>query len=379
MMPRSTFVQQGQLRWCLPQVSGRGAGLGNELVPWARVQLMAQVLGARALHPAFGLNTRPYRQHFHTGRGDWLMHRALARCLPVIDFDEAAYQRCGAGDVVHAFGRFADQEQLHQRGPLVVRTQGMWGGLDHIVRAREWVRARLYASRWAARNLADLGLRLDPDRLTVAMHVRLGDFEAAGQAQAYRGRFNVALPLDWFVQAGIQLQQALHGRVQFLIFSDGSAEQLQPLTRHLHTVPTQASHPADVSDLLAMAQADLLLCSVSSYSAWAAFLSQGHYLWFEPQLHPMGAGWGSVWGHEPGQQAPHSPSRQACLARQHEGPAPAPGRAWTLAPGAAIAPALLRDLEQRLHLRRPSADLMRYGAVPMATSATPHGFHTETA
>jgi len=360
-------------QWVLPQVQGRGAGLGNELITWARAQLMAQVLGARALQPAFGLNRRPYRQHFNTPRHDWLLQAALVRSLPVVDFDETDYLRLGGGDVVDAFSRFAQQQGLHGRRPLVIRTQGMWGGFGHIVRAREWVRARLHASRWAAANLAELGLRLHPDRLTVAMHVRLGDFDAARDVQAYRGLFNVALPLDWFIQAGLQLQQALGDKVQFLVFSDGTPEQLRPLTRHLRSVPTQVRHPADISDLLAMAAADLLLCSVSSYSAWAAFLSHGHYAWFAPQLQPLDGGWGAVWGHEPAQQATLSPTLQALVQRSLEGPAAPPGRAWALGPQVDLPDALLADLALRHAQRRPEADLMRYGVAPLAS---PQGFHT---
>jgi hypothetical protein len=387
MTAAAPIAHTGQLRWCLPKVQGRGAGLGNELIPWARVQLMAQVLGARALAPAFGLNQRAYHRHFGSSRGDWLMHAALERSLPVVDFDEAAYLASGGGDVVHAFGRWAHQLGLHERRALVVRTQGLWGGYGHIARARDWVRARLHASRWAAANLAELGLRLDPHHLTVAMHVRMGDFEAAREPshshdphhehshEHYRGRFNTALPLDWFVSAGVQLQQALGARVQFLVFSDGTPEQLRPLTRHLHCVPTHVRHPADVSDLLAMAGADLLLCSVSSYSAWAAFLSQGHYLWFAPQLHPLGQGWGAVWGHEAQQNMPYSPTLQAWAAHKAETQPRAPSRAWAMAPGAELPAGLLAELEHRHALRRPCADLMQYGVVPMGK---PHGFHTET-
>lgn len=367
-------------RWVLPHVQGRGAGLGNELITWARAQLMAQVLDAQALHPAFGLNRRPYRQHFGTSRLDWVVHGALARTLPVIDFDERQYQAHGGGDVVDAFSRFVHREHLHDRGPLVVRTQGMWGGFGHIARARGWVRARLQASRWAAANAAELGMRLHPDRLTVAMHVRLGDFDAARDVRAYRGLFNVALPLDWFLQAGLQLQQALGDQVQFLVFSDGTPDQLGPLTRHLRTVPTAVRHPADISDLLAMADADLLLCSVSSYSAWAAFLSTGQHVWFAPQLQPLPGGWGSVWGHEAAQTTAGSPTLQACAQRSAEGADAPSGRSWALGPEDHLPAALLADLATRLAHRRPAADLMRYGVVPLAPPHTaPHAFHTATA
>ena len=262
-------------QWCLPQTQGRGAGLGNELVPWARAFLMAQVLRARWLHPAFGLNGRGYRRHFGTPAWDWLVHRAMAAGLPHVRFDEADHLAHGGGDVTESFARFAQARGLAERGPLVVLTSGMWGGIHHIARAREFVRGALYGARHAAHNLAELSSRLHPDKLTVAMHVRLGDFEAASPGlQTYRGRFNCALPLEWFMQIGHQLRDHWGDAIQFQVFSDGDPQALAPLLQLLKPVNTRCAHPADVSDLLALSRADLLVCSVSSYSIWAAALSR---------------------------------------------------------------------------------------------------------
>jgi len=62
--------------------------------------------------------------------------------------------------------------------------------------------------------------------------------------------------------------------------------------------------------MLALADADLLVCSVSSYSAWAAFLSNTPYLWFEPNLQQMD-GYYSIWGHEARQQHADGYTRKA--------------------------------------------------------------------
>jgi hypothetical protein len=354
------------MQWCLPLVQGRGAGLGNELVPWARAYLMAQVLGAHCMTPAFGANARGYRQHFGTPRLDFAWHRLMAATLPRLHFGEADFEAHGGGDVVQAFTRFAAAHGLQGRQPLLVTTDGMWGGLLHVARAREFVRATLYGTRYAARNLAALAARLDPDKLTVAMHVRLGDFESpVDDPNAYRGRFNCALPLAWFLNIGRQLQAAFGPGVQFQIFSDGSAAQLAPLRALLNPVDTRCRLPADVSDLLAMSQADLLVCSVSTYSVWAAGLSSAPYLWFAPQLHPHAQAWASVWGQEARQQQPGSPTLQA-LADQQARPVAA-GRAHPLDPDAALPDALLAQLQRHAREGSRSGDLTRYGVARLAT------------
>lgn len=111
------------LRYVIPWVHGRGAGLGNELIPWARAFLMAQVVGGRSLPPAFGLNPRRYWRHFGTPRYDWITHRLLVRTFPVIEFAQSDYEENGAGDVVDAFRAFAEGSKLLDRPRYVVVTK----------------------------------------------------------------------------------------------------------------------------------------------------------------------------------------------------------------------------------------------------------------
>jgi len=85
----------------------RGYGLGNEFLPWARAFLASQVLDAKLLPPAFGMNRRAYWRHFNTAPDDWIRQRALQYLLPVVEFREADYLAHGGGDVVTALERFA--------------------------------------------------------------------------------------------------------------------------------------------------------------------------------------------------------------------------------------------------------------------------------
>ena len=354
-----------KLRFCLPDVNGRGAGLGNELVPWARSFLAAQVLGARSLAPAFGLNTRGYGRHFGTPHYDWLQHRLLKAALPVVEFGEADYLAHGGGDVVAALRRFADAHQLMQRRAFVLTTRGMWGGMRHIEAARAFVASTLYSSRFAARNLLAVRERLDPALPTVGIHVRLGDFAAALQPHEYAGRFNVSLPLDWYRRVAESIHVQLQGKVQFLIVSDAAPDRLQALCRGLPCLLTGDFPDSDCSDMLALAQADLLVCSVSSFSVWAAFLSDAPYLWYGPNLHQHAEGFASIWGHEAGQQVAGSGTRQAIAAVVNSGNAG--GRAWAVAHDGAVPAAALPQFNT--WRRNADTDLIRYGVISPARPA----------
>lgn len=358
------------LRYCMSRVRGRGAGLGNELVPWARAHLMAQVLGATDLPPAFGLNPRRYGRHFETPSLDWIHHRALTQALPVIEFTEADFYAHGGGDVLDAFRRFAASRRLSDRKAFVIVTEGMWGGYRHVAAARRFVLSTLQASRYAERNLRTIAGRLDPARRTVGMHVRLGDFAPPVASHAYRGQFNISIPLEWYCRVARSLVEQLGDTLQFLIASDGTAEQLRPLTEQFRCVSTTDIADSDCSDLLALARTDLLVCSVSSFSAWAAALSRSPYLWFEPSLHRHEEGYYSIWGHEARQRGDSGETRRALRAWEQR-PFLRP-RGWPVTLSGEVgheAVATLRDCSSPRWAANTAADLVHYGVVPARASA----------
>ena len=341
------------LRLCIAQVRKRGYGLGNELIPWARALLAAQVLDAHFLPPAFGLNRRRYWRHFGTPRYDWLRNRALQRLLPRVEFGEADWRAHGGGDVLPALRSFAAAHRLLERRAYVFTTSGLWGGYLHIEAARMQMRAVLQTSRFAARNLVRLAARLDPARITIGMHLRFGDFRPATAAQDYRGVWNTRLPIEWYVNVARRLRQELGAAAQFLVVSDGDAAQLRPLLAAVPCVTTADIPDSDCSDLLALADADLLVCSVSSYSQWAAFLSQAPYIWFAPSLQVHADGRGSLWGGSFADSAvpPAGDRLPRGLAVGLDGALPA---------------ALPELLRQRRAYLRPEQDLVRGGLAPLS-------------
>ncbi len=308
------------LRYCLSRVKNRGYGLGNELLPWARAFLASQVLDARLLPPAFGMNRRAYWWHFHTAPDDWIYHRALEYLLPVVEFTEADYLAHGGGDVVTALQGFAAARRLHQRRAYVLVTEGLWGGYHHIEAAREFIRSTLYQSRYAARNLLQLRARIDPHKLLVGMHVRLGDFSPPGSAGDYHRASNISLPIEWLESLARCLDQALGDGWQLLLITDGTEQQLKPLTSQWACITTNDLAPGDCSDVLALAGADLLVCSPSSFSTLAAFLSDSPYLWFMPNLYQHPEGFYSQGDYDAQRDKPGNPTR-AALQRLTNAPA----------------------------------------------------------
>ncbi len=353
-------------RYCLPRVRRRGYGLGNEMIPWARAFLAAQVLHAKLLPPAFGLNRRGYWRDFNTSPDDWIAHRAIQRILPVVQFTEADFLAHGGGDAVTALRSFAAAHRLHERHLYLLVTDGLWGGYSHIQAAREFVRSTLYQSRYAARNLLQLRDRIDPAKIIVGMHVRLGDFAAPTTIANYRRLPGASLPFDWFHNVAACLQRAFGNDWQLLLVSDGEQERLQRLLDSFPCIITADLPNVDCSDVLALAEADLLVCSASSYSSLAAFMSDSPYLMFAESLFAHPEGCYSMHG-DPDKSKPHSsptPIAVQYFAGASDASDASGARGTAVNADGDVPMAVLATAAARRDLRRWQLDLVRGGVTP---------------
>jgi hypothetical protein len=356
------------MRICIPAISGRrGAGLGNELFPWAKAFLASTALDATMTHPAWGLNARGYHRDFCTGRLDWLRQGATRLVLPTIDFDEQAFRATGMADYDAAVAAFAAERGLARRRHFVFRTSGMWGGFHAIRKARVFVLAELLKARGAVQNVHAVLSQVPAGKSLVAVHIRRGDFQNADAGTDWRGRFNVALPLAWYLATCTAIRRACGDAVQFLLLTDAASGEVQPFIDAFSPLTTFGLRQTACSDLLLLAFADSMVCSVSSYSMWGAFLSQAPYLWFAPNLQDHD-GYGSLWGHEIAQQAPGSITARS-LARIREKSAAFAtldaGRGMPVDAAGTVPDTFCAQLMASTRARDVEHDLLLYGAVKL--------------
>jgi len=353
------------LRYCIPRVRHKGHGLANEIVPWARAFLAAQVLNAKLLPPAFGLNRRGYWRQFRTSPDDWIFNRAIERIMPVIEFRETDYLAHGGEDVVPALRSFAAAHRLLERPLYAFVTEGMWGGYRHVQAAREFIRSTLYESRYAPGNLLQLHERLDPRKIQIGMHVRLGDFVAPTSLHDYRAQPNTSLPIAWFHNVAESLRRAFADDWQLLLVSDGDPEQLRELYSGFPCVLSADQSYRDCSDLLALAASDLLVCSASSFSSLAAFLSEGPYLWFAQNLHAHAEGCYSMHG-DSAELSAQSTSNRAAVRDFTSSAAAHSGRGYAVDADGRVPQGALEAAALRRDARRWERDLVRGGVVPIS-------------
>lgn len=242
----------------------------------------------------------------------------------------------------------------------------MWGSYLTMQHAKDFIQLKLLEARNTVGNLVKLSYKINPSKLAVAVHIRLGDFYPSlplHSSQHYKGALNVSLPLEWYMGICSKLQQHFGNRIQFMLFSDATIEQLAPFILEFQPVHTLNESHTDCSDLLAMAKAHVLICSVSTYSLLAAFLSNGPYLWFKNQLLEHDGDFYSLLNEETTQEDFYLLSGQITRELPNFGlPRGIPIGADCMLPAG-----LFRYLELRADMQDQRRDLIYFGLAPGST------------
>lgn len=347
----------------LPVIHGRrGGGLGNEIIPWAKAYLGARELGLTCLHPAWALNPRGYRRDFGTSRFDWLAQRALRSALPTIEITREMVLSTGEDDCALAVRALAPSLALDRPRPTVVLHSGMGGGYFAIRRARRFLLRELMRPSHVVDDLYRIQHVIDDGRPVVALHVRRGDF-GNPSLPPRPGEFNRSVPVGGYADVVDNLGAELGGSAQFLVFTDDpGGESVRELLRRPDVALPPARQRPVLSDAVAMASADALVCSVSSLSMLAAFLSEQPYIWFEPHLSHHGDGWRSLWGADAEEQRTTSLTRRN-LASARLQPQDTVGRGFALGPSQHVPRRLVELIESRVAARRPTSNPIYQGVI----------------
>ena len=106
----------------------------------------------------------------------------------------------------------------------------------------------------------------------VAVHVRLGDYSET-----------VRIPISWYKKK-IE-EKSLQGRFRFLIFSDGTTEELSELLEMENTQRVYFGNA--LADLFAISKCSYLIGSDSTFSGWGAYLGQVPCVFYRKHFGPV--------------------------------------------------------------------------------------------
>jgi hypothetical protein len=268
-------------------IGRRHQGLGNELISWAKAFIASQELRIKFLPPALGLNDRKYYEYFGTSRLDWIYYAALKRILPCYVFTEAEYEATGEKDFAKAIRVYADKNNLWNKRSYALLTEGLWGNWYSVRTAKHFVLSELYRTRHLTNNLYELDRQIADKRLVIGIHIRMGDFLPVANPADYQGLWNTRIPFAWYLNICRQLKAALGDAVTFMLLTDGDETELSDFVAEFNPITNFGQPYSAVSDLLSLASADGLVCSISSYSMWAVLLSKAPYFWYLPNLREL--------------------------------------------------------------------------------------------
>jgi hypothetical protein len=248
-----------------------GHGLGNCFYTYFHAVALAEGCGAVVVAPPwFSLKIGPLLRGERSKRFYWRMFRP---------FDGEIHGVRKLLTLLWSYRKRVIVKVGESTPPTVVS-----GTLNFIVSSRFTFRG-LHAHRSIIRSRL-LGTVNDPVPANhrwgaggyIAIHVRLGDFaEAATHSLVNNAAPNLRIPMMWYVNLTRALLQHYRDKLIY-IFSDGDEEMLRPI---LELGATLYRTGSDMTDLLAMAGASILVGSNSTYSRWAAFLGNMPSIWLK--------------------------------------------------------------------------------------------------
>jgi len=281
----------------------RGAGLGNELMPLAKAQIGARVLGAELVEQPWWLNRFGYGPEMGKNIGKPALSAVSRVWSPTVN---VGAQQLGGRDYETLMKELAPT--LPKR--FVVRhTSGMSGGLLTIKSAKPFLAQRLGFTDTQHSNTGST---------TIGIHIRRGDFESSDVRPEAT---NVRLGLSWSEAAAVAVASGITGSVEFIVTTDASGPDRVPvdaLIGRLATLGTaRLARGSVLDDLRTLSSCDWIIPSISSFSLFAVFLGSARYVW---PLHNLGANDGmlSIWGHEP--EAAAGPTKTAAEAARGDVP-----------------------------------------------------------
>lgn len=261
------------------------AGIGNIIFPLAKSYLASQALNCHLMIP-YQLDTKRLKIYFNPVKMGYMPYFPNPMKKLRFTFEEYI-KTCSLTETNDYFTNvkaFSDAVDLRNK---IIVSEGMWGGYEAIYRARKWIKTLLTANKHSRRNISAFSCRYHKNRIQIGFHLRRGDFKAPSQNFAdTKPSWNVQTPISWFVYIAEILSKELGKKnLDFILFTDSPDHDDIKLYKKNHNLLCIEPRFSNVySDLYLMSECDLLVCSKSSYSMLAAFLSESPYLMYKEAL-----------------------------------------------------------------------------------------------
>lgn len=246
------------------------AGLGNMLIPWARCVLWCKDNNAQMIAPYW---TRIRIGPFLRLERDKRQYQFLFNHTNQI----AGFKRL----IILALSHKIEELDWHngivksKSGKITVCFRSMEGA-DVLAGRHKEISDELY------RNTKPHYIPKDiPNSPFIGIHVRLGDFMQASEKELNMGMHCRRIPIQWYVDALLELRKVAGKNMEAKIFSDGDDDKLMPLLKIAGT--SRYEGESAITDMLALSKAAVIIASGSAFSIWASYLGNVPAIWYPGQ------------------------------------------------------------------------------------------------
>jgi hypothetical protein len=238
------------------------AGLGNMLLPWANCYLWCYDNNAKMIAPFwFKLRIGPYLRQ----EKDKRQYQKLFNSKKYVNGFERLYLLTKIKVIDNEYFDLNKSSVLDTS--IVVKFTSM-ECMDSLVGRQDIIKYALYDMIYPEY------LPKKENEKFIAIHVRLGDYaKEENNSKNWLSRISI----DYYVSALKAVRINIENDLKAIVFSDGSDNELSKLLSMENVV--RSNNKEAITDLLTMADASILIGSCSTFSMWAAYLSQAPTIW----------------------------------------------------------------------------------------------------
>jgi hypothetical protein len=250
-----------------------GSGLGNLLFPWARSIVLARKYNFQPIWPTwfqiklrhllkYKIDKRLYYNLFIPSSNYVVNRKKLYTLLKLPHITEQ---------------KFIQGNYSHEDGVIIF--EGLGNYFQNILESHVLVKEELLK---IIREKHKNGLFFD-FRDSLSVHIRLGDFSTPKDPEYLKNWENHhRLPMVWYLSTINKIRKSLGKQLNIYLFSDGQNSELSELL----ALPNcyRLNFGSSIGDIIALANANILITSGSTFSMWASYLGRMPVIWHPGQI-----------------------------------------------------------------------------------------------
>lgn len=228
-----------------------GFGLANCMFVYARALVLAELFEYKLINPTwqrFGIgqyirNEKDKRHYFGIFKSDGIT--GLKKYLLIL-FGEKIKENI--------------PNLINSCLPVVIVVEGLGKYFEPLLPYQKQIKSKF-------QKISKFSINNEEFKYSIGIHIRLGDFIS-----------NYRTPIEWYVEKIHQINEVTKDKAEFLIFSDGTDEDLK-IIMEIKNVKRSFCGNA-FADIMALSYCALILGSDSTFSGWSAFLGQKPSIFF---------------------------------------------------------------------------------------------------